>query len=314
MMNCEVLLMLGTDFPYRDFYPKDATIVQIDVRGEQLGRRSKLDFGFIGDTQTTLRALLPKLEQNQYQQHLKDSLEHYRKTRKSLDDLATGDSNKTPIHPQYVARVIDKLASDDAIFSCDVGTPSIWAARYLTMNGKRRLLGSFNHGSMANALPQAIGAQAAYPGRQVISLSGDGGLAMLLGELLTIAQYQLPVKIVLFDNHRLGMVQLEQEAAGLPHFGVELKNPNFAALAKAVGLTGLRVEDPAEVRPALERALATEGPVLVDVVTDPNVLAMPPKATVQQAKGFALAMTKMAFTGEADDVLDTVMANWRNMT
>src|SRR6202043_2105333 len=175
MMNCEVLLMLGTDFPYRDFYPKNATIVQIDVRGENLGRRSKLDFGFIGDTKTTLRALLPKLEQNKYQQHLSESVEHYRKTRKDLDDLATGNSNKAPIHPQYVARVIDKLAADDAVFTCDVGTPVIWSARYLTMNGKRRLLGSFNHGSMANAMPQAIGAQAAYPGRQVISLSGDGG-------------------------------------------------------------------------------------------------------------------------------------------
>src|SRR3984893_5886179 len=188
MMNCEVLLMLGTDFPYRDFYPKDATIVQIDVRGEHLGRRSKLDFGFIGDTKTTLRALLPKLKENPYQQHLKDSLEHYRKTRKGLDDLATANSNKPPIHPQYVARVIDKLAAEDAVFTCDVGTPVIWSARYLTMNGKRRLLGSFNHGSMANAMPQAIGAQAAYPGRQVISLSGDGGFSMLMGDFITLKQ------------------------------------------------------------------------------------------------------------------------------
>ena len=164
---------------------------------------------------------------------------------------------------------------------------------------------------MANALPQAIGAQTAYPGRQVISFSGDGGLAMLMGELLTLAQYQLPVKVVLFDNHRLGMVSLEQEVGGYPQYGVELTNPNFAAVAQAAGLTGLRVEDPAELRPALEKALAAKGPVLVDVLTDPNVLAMPPKATIQQAKGFALAMTKMAFTGELGDVTDTVMANWR---
>src|SRR6266853_4961120 len=191
MMNCEVLLMIGTDFPYRDFYPKDATIVQIDVRGEQLGRRTKVDFGFVGDTKTTLRALVPKLEQNQYQQHLKDSLEHYRKTRNGLDDLATANSNKGPIHPQYVARVIDKLATDDAVFTCDVGTPVIWAARYLTMNGKRRLIGSFNHGSMANAMPQAIGSQAAYPGRQVISMSGDGGFSMLMGDILTLKQNKL---------------------------------------------------------------------------------------------------------------------------
>src|SRR6516225_6464579 len=190
---------------------------------------------------------------------------------------------------------------------------NVWSSRYIVPAKHRRLIGSFMHGSMANALPHAIGAQLAFPGRQVISMSGDGGLGMLLGELLTVAQYQLPVKIVLFDNHRLGMVQLEQEAAGLPHYGVELKNPNFAALAQAVGLTGLRVEDPAEVRPALEQALPSNGPVLVDVVTDPNVLSMPPKATIQQAEGFALAMTRMAFTGELDDVMDTVMANWRNM-
>src|SRR5438067_7413376 len=194
MMNCDTLLMLGTDFPYQQFFPKHATVVQIDVRGEQLGRRTKLDFGFIGDTKATVRALLPHLKQNQQQQHLKESVEHYQKTRKGLDELATGNSNKAPIHPQYVARVLDKLAADDAVFSCDVGTPVIWAARYLRMNGKRRLMGSFNHGSMANALPQAIGAQATYPGRQVITLSGDGGLSMLMGDLLTLKQHELPVK------------------------------------------------------------------------------------------------------------------------
>ena len=197
------------------------------------------------------------------------------------------------------------------MFTVDTGMCAVWGARYVEAAKNRRIIGSFNHGSMANALPQAIGAQTAYPGRQVISFSGDGGLAMLMGELLTLVQYQLPVKIVLYDNHRLGMVQLEQEAAGLPHYGVELKNPNFATLAQAIGLKGLRVEDPAEVRPALEEALASNGPVLVDVVTDPNVLAVPPKATVQQAKGLALAMTKMVFTGESGDVADTVMANWR---
>ena len=200
MMNCETLLMIGTDFPYQQFFPQDATIVQIDLRGEQLGRRSKVDFGFVGDTKTTLRALLPKLEQNQYETHLKESLEQYRKARKSLDELATGDSGKKPIHPQQVARVLDQLAAEDAIFTCDVGTPTIWAARYLTMNGKRRLLGSFTHGSMANALPQAIGAQVSYPGRQVISMSGDGGLAMLMGELLTLGQHELPIKLIVFKN------------------------------------------------------------------------------------------------------------------
>ena len=226
----------------------------------------------------------------------------------------TTSAQRRPIHPEYVAATLDELAAQDAVFTMDTGMccrlgrplPAAPAAG-------RRFLGSFNHGSMANALPQAIGAQAAYPGRQVISLSGDGGLAMLMGDLLTIPQYQMPLKIVLFNNHRLGMVQMEMEVAGLPHYGVELKNPNFAAVAEAIGLMGLRVEDPAEVRPALEKALASSGPALVDVVTDPNVLAMPPKATVQQAKGFALAMTKMAFAGEIEDVMDTVMANWRDL-
>jgi pyruvate dehydrogenase (quinone) len=221
---------------------------------------------------------------------------------------------RRPIDPEHVAATLDELAGPDTVSSIDTGMCAVWGARYLRASAGRRILGSFNHGSMANAMPQAIGAQLACPNRQVISLSGDGGLAMMMGELLTIAQYQLPVKIILFDNHRLGMVQLEQEAAGLPHFGVDLKNPNFALLAQAAGLMGLRVEDPGEVRPALEQALASKGTVLVDGVTDANVLSMPPKATIQQAKGFALAMIRMAFAGELDDVTDTVMANWRNFS
>src|SRR5271165_4429407 len=196
MMDCDVLLMIGTDFPYQQFFPRDATIVQIDIRGEQLGRRTKVDFGFVGDTRTTLRALLPKLEQNQDEAHLKASLDHYWKARKGLDELATPNSGKDVIHPQYVVRVLDEIAAKDAIFSCDVGTPTIWAARYLTMNGQRRLLGSFSHGSMANALPQAIGAQASHPGRQVVTLSGDGGIAMMLGDMLSLQQLSTPVKIV----------------------------------------------------------------------------------------------------------------------
>ena len=227
MMNCELLLLIGTDFPYQQFYPKNATVVQIDVRGEQLGRRSKVDFGFIGDANTTLRALLPKLKQNAYEVHLVESVEHYRKARTGLDELATLNSGKKPIHPQYVARVIDHLAAEDAIFTCDVGTPTIWAARYLTMNGKRRLLGSFTHGSMANALPQAIGAQVSYPGRQVISMSGDGGFAMLMGDLLTLRQQDLPVKLIVFKNDSLAFVELEMKAAGILDFGTDLRQSGF---------------------------------------------------------------------------------------
>jgi len=221
-------------------------------------------------------------------------------------------TDRRPIHPEYVAAMLDELAGPNAVFTFDVGMCTVWAARYLRAAEGRRFLGSLNHGSMANALSQAIGAQLTYPDRPVVALCGDGGLAMLMGELLTVFQYELPIKILVFNNHSLGMVQLEMEVAGFPPFGVDLKNPNFALLAQAIGLAGIRVEDPAQVRPELERALASGGPALIDVVTDPNVLAMPPKAKIQQAKGFALSMTKMAFTGELDDVIDTVMANWKN--
>src|SRR5438552_778961 len=221
MMNCDLLLMIGTDFPYRQFFPTDATVVQIDLRGEQLGRRTKVDHGFVGDTTTTLRALLPQLGQNGDDKHLRASLDHYRKARKSLDELAQGEPGKKTIHPQYVVRVLDEIAAQDAVFSCDVGTPTVWAARYLTMNGQRRLLGSFNHGSMANALPQAIGAQVSHPRRQVISLSGDGGLAMLMGDLLSLRQLQAPVKVIVFKNNALAFVELEMTAAGFLDFATD---------------------------------------------------------------------------------------------
>ena len=250
-----LLLMIGTDFPYQQFFPKDATIVQIDLRGEQLGRRTKVDFGFVGDTKTTLRALLPKLDQNEYEAHLKESLDHYRNARKGLDELATANSGKKPIHPQYVARVLDQLAAEDAIFTCDVGTPTIWAARYLTMNGKRRILGSFTHGSMANALPQAIGAQVSHPGRQVISMSGDGGFAMLMGDLLTLKQHELPVKLIVFRNDSLAFVELEMKAAGILDFGTDLHNPDFTKIAEGAGLLGLRAETPDQVEPMIAQAL-----------------------------------------------------------
>jgi pyruvate dehydrogenase (quinone) len=266
MMNCETLLMIGTDFPYQQFYPKDATVVQIDLRGEQLGRRTKLDFGFVGDTKTTLRALLPKLEQNQHEMHLKKFLEHYREARKGLDELATGKSGKQSIHPQYAARVLDQFAAEDAIFTCDVGTPTIWAARYLTMNGKRRIIGSFNHGSMANALPQAIGAQVSHPGRQVVSMSGDGGLAMLRGDLLTLRQHELPVKVIVFRNESLAFVELEMESAGILDFGTDPRNPDFTKIAEGAGLLGLRAGTPDQVEPMIAQALKHDGPALVEVM------------------------------------------------
>jgi pyruvate dehydrogenase (quinone) len=309
IMNSEVLLMIGTDFPYQEFFPEDATIVQIDLRGEQLGRRTRLDFGFVGDTKTTLRALLPKLEQNQYQQHLKDSLEHYRKARKGLDDLASDNSNKKPIHPQYVARVLNQLAAEDAVFSCDVGTPTIWAARYLTMNGKRRLLGSFNHGSMANALPQAIGVQASHPGRQVISMSGDGGFSMLMGDVLTLKQHNLPVKVIVFKNDALAFVELEMKANGFLNFATDLHNPDFTKIAEGAGLLGLRAETPDQVEPAIAQALKHDGPALVEVLVARQELSMPPTISYEQAKGFSLFMLKAVLNGRGDELIDLAKVN-----
>ena len=309
MMNCDTLLMLGTDFPYQQFYPEDATIIQVDIRGEQIGRRTKVDLGLIGDVKTTLTALIPKLQMKNNSAHLNDSLTHYREARKGLDDLATGEPGRKPIHPQYVAKMLDELAAKDAIFSCDVGTPTIWAARYLTMNGKRRLLGSFTHGSMANALPQAIGAQVSHPGRQVIALSGDGGLAMLMGDLLSLQQLQLPVKIIVLNNSSLAFVELEMKAAGIVDFGTDLRNPNFAKMAEAAGLLGLRAETPEQVVPMIEQALKHDGPALVEVLVSRQELSMPPTITVDQAKGFGLFMLRAVLSGRGEEIVDLARVN-----
>ena len=309
MMNCDVLLMIGTDFPYQQFFPKDATIVQIDIRGEQLGRRAKLDYGFTGDTKTTLLALLPKLVDNKDDEHLKTSVEHYQKARKGLDELATQEIADKHIHPQYVTRVLDELAAKDAIFSCDVGTPTIWAARYLTMNGKRRLLGSFSHGSMASALPQSIGAQVSHPGRQVISLSGDGGISMLMGDLLSLRLVQLPVKVLVFKNNALAFVELEMKAAGMLEFATDLHNPNFAKIADAAGLLGLTAETPDQVRPMITEALKYDGPALVEVLVHRQELSMPPSIGFEQMTGFGLFMLKAILSGHGDEIIDLAKIN-----
>ena len=309
MMNCNTLLMIGTDFPYQQFFPRHATVIQIDIRGEQLGRRTKLDYGLVGDTKITLQAVLPKLKQNGDDQHLQTSLEHYRKARKGLDELATEGSERKGSHPQFVARAMSELAHDDAIFTCDVGTPTIWASRYLKMNGKRRLLGSFVHGSMASALPQAIGAQLAMPNRQVITMSGDGGVSMLLGDLLTLRQLELPVKVVVFRNDSLSFVELEMKAGGFLDFGVELKNPDFAALARSAGLLGLKAETAKDVRPMLQQAFEHDGPALVEVLVHRQELSMPPTITLEQATGFGLFMLKAVLSGRGDELVDLAKVN-----
>jgi len=309
MMNCNTLLMIGTDFPYQQFFPSHATVIQIDLRGEQLGRRTKVDYGIVGDTKATLQVLLPKLKQNGDDKHLRKSVEHYRKTRKSLDDLATEGNKPRGSHPQFVARQISELASEDAIFTCDVGTPTIWAARYLKMNGKRRLLGSFSHGSMANALPQAIGAQLVALERQVVSMSGDGGLAMLLGDLLTLHQLNLPVKIIVFRNNSLDFVELEMKASGFLDFGTDLENPDFAALAQSAGVLGLKAETAKDVRPTLQKAFKHDGPALVEVLVHRQELSMPPTITLEQAAGFGIFMLKAVISGRGDELIDLAKVN-----
>ena len=314
MRDCDVLLMLGTDFPYRQFYPEGAgvRIAQVDIRAENIGRRVAVDLGVVGDVRATLAALLPLIDEKADGGHLAQAQRHYAKARKALDSLAVGTPGKRPIHPQQIAKAISDHASEDAVFTCDVGLPTVWAARYLAMNGKRRLLGSFWHGSMANAMPQGIGAQAACPGRQVISLSGDGGLTMLMGDFLTLTQYRLPLKVVVFNNGALGFIELEQKSTGFLDFGTELKNPNFAAMAEAIGIRGIRLEDPSDVDQGIAAALAHDGPVLVDAVVNRTELAMPPSITLEMAKGFTLYMVKAVMSGRGDELVDLASTNlWR---
>jgi pyruvate dehydrogenase (quinone) len=310
IMNCDLLLMLGTDFPYQQFYPPHAYVVQIDIRGEQIGRRTKVDLGLVGDIRDTLGALKPLiLQKNDDKGHLKSSLDHYKNARKDLDSYAVGKSGQTPIHPQYVARIIDDIASPDAIFTCDVGTPTVWAARYLRMNGKRRLLGSFSHGSMANALPQAIGAQEAFPDRQVICLSGDGGFSMLMGDFLSLKQLKLPIKVIIFNNSSLGFVELEMKAAGILSYGTDLENTDFSKLAQATGILGLRAEKPEQVKPMLKQAFEHNGPALVDVYVNRQELLIPPSINIEEIKGFTLYMIKAVLNGRGDEIVDLAKTN-----
>jgi pyruvate dehydrogenase (quinone) len=314
MLDCDALLMLGTDFPYRQFYPQGSgvRIAQVDLRAEQIGRRTAVDIGVVGDIRSTLQALLPLLKEKSDDSHLTQAQRHYAKTRRELDDLATARPGGGLIHPQQIARAVSERAADDAVFTCDVGLPTVWAARYLAMNGRRRLLGSFWHGSMANALAQAIGAQAALPGRQVVSLSGDGGFTMLMGDLLSLKQLHLPVKVVVFNNGALGFIELEQKSTGFLDYGTELRNPSFAAMAEAVGIRGIRLQDAAEVEDGIAAALAHDGPVVIDAVVNRSELAMPPSITVEMAKGFSLYMVKAIMSGRGDEVIDLARTNlWR---
>ena len=311
LMDCDVLLILGSDLPYQQFYPSEATVIQVDLRGEQLGRRTPIDVGLVGGVRETVEQLLPKLTETRSSKHLNAAQKHFAKTRKELDSLAT--PSKRSIHPQYLARLLDQAAEDDAVFIPDVGSPVVWASRYLTMNGRRRLLGSFVHGSMANALSQAIGAQSVEPDKQVIAMAGDGGLTMLLGELLTAVQHKLPVKTVVFNNSSLNFVEVEMKAAGFVNYATELENPDFSAVGQALGMHSIRVERSADLPAAVAEFLAHDGPALLDVVTERQELSIPPAITAEQAKGFTLYAIRTVLSGKGDELFDLAKTNFRQL-
>ncbi|MER5810069.1 pyruvate dehydrogenase [Streptomyces sp. NPDC002033] len=312
--ECDLLILLGTDFPYNAFLPDDVKIVQVDIRPEHLGRRSQLDLAVWGDVRETLRALNTRVRAKTDRRFLDRMLKKHADALEGVVKAYTRKVEKhTPIHPEYVASVLDELADEDAIFTIDTGMCNVWAARYLSPNGKRRIIGSFSHGSMANALPQAIGAQFTDRSRQVVSMSGDGGFSMLMGDFLTLVQYDLPVKVVLFNNSSLGMVELEMLVSGLPSYGTTNRNPDFAAIARAAGAYGVRVEKPKQLTAALKDAFRHDGPALVDVVTDPNALSIPPKISADMVTGFALSASKIVLDGGVGRMIQMARSNLRNV-
>ena len=309
MKSCDTLLLLGTDFPYRQFYPDGAVIAQIDIRPEALGNRCPLDLGLIGSVKETLDALQPMIDEKADAAHLNDALDDYKSARRNLDELAESNPHSRLIHPQYVTRLVSELADEDAIFTCDVGTPVAWTARYLKVNGKRRIIGSFNHGSMANALLQAIGAQATFPKRQVVSLSGDGGFTIMMGEFVTLIQTGLPVKVAVLNNGTLGFVELEMKASGFVDVGCDLKNPNFAAMADAMGIKAIRVEQPQDLKGALAEILGHQGPALLDVVSTRQELIMPPVTTLDEAHHFGVFMMRAVLDGRGKELVQLAKEN-----
>ncbi|MEU8622567.1 pyruvate dehydrogenase [Streptomyces sp. NPDC048623] len=312
--ECDLLILLGTDFPYNAFLPDDVKIVQIDVRPERLGRRSRLDLAVWGDVRETLRCLIPRVRAKTDRRFLDKMLKKHAEALEGVVKAYTRKVEKhVPIHPEFVASMVDELADDDAVFTVDTGMCNVWAARYLTPNGRRRIIGSFSHGSMANALPQAIGAQFTDRGRQVVSMSGDGGFTMLMGDFLTLVQYDLPVKVIVFNNSSLSMVELEMLVAGLPAYGTTNKNPDFAAIARAAGAYGVRVEKPKQLASSLRDAFKHKGPALVDVVTDPNALSIPPRISAEMVTGFALSASKMVLDGGVGRMLQMARSNLRNV-
>nr|WP_320059258.1 thiamine pyrophosphate-dependent enzyme [uncultured Bacteroides sp.] len=313
MHECDLLVLLGTDFPYTPFMPVHNKIVQIDIKPENLGRRAKLDLGLCGDVKDSLQALLPLVENKEETTFLNRQLKFYKEVKKNLLYYVNDKGESNAIHPEYVASVINELADKDAIFTVDTGMCCVWAARYIDGTGQRKMLGSFNHGTMANAMPQAIGASLACPEKQVIAFCGDGGLSMMMGDLMTIVQYHLPVKIVLFNNQSLGMVKLEMQVAGIPDVETDMLNPDFDKLAEAMGMFGVTITDPADLKTTLQSALQQDGPALITIRTDANALAMPPKLEFDQMKGFAYYMGKMMLSGRTNEILKIVKSNYKHL-
>jgi pyruvate dehydrogenase (quinone) len=313
MHESDLILLLGTDFPYMPFYPQGKAVVQIDIRPENLGRRTKLTMGLYGDVKTTINSLIPMLNRKEDTSFLEAQLHIHAKVKEHLQLYVNDKGKKDMIHPEAVADQLNKLASDNAIFTCDTGMCNVWSARYIRANGKREIIGSLIHGSMANAMPQAIGAALACPDREVVAMCGDGGISMLLGDLATIKQYNLPIRVIVFNNRSLGMVKLEMEVMGLPDFEVDMQDPDFAMVAEAMGIRGITINDPDKLEQDLEKAFAHNGPVLVNVLTDRTALALPPHIDLKMVKGMAISMTKMMLGGKMEEVLDTVKGNYRHM-
>jgi pyruvate dehydrogenase (quinone) len=313
MHDCELLVLLGTDFPYTPFMPMENRIVQIDIKPENLGRRAKLDMGLCGDVKDTLQALLPMIEIKEDSAFLAKQLMFHKEVQKKLLIYVNDTGKSNAIHPEFVVSVINELAAKDAIFTVDTGMCCVWAARYIDGTGERKMLGSFNHGSMANAMPQSIGAALACPDKQVIAFCGDGGLSMMMGDLMTIVQYKLPVKIIVFNNRSLGMVKLEMEVAGIPDLETDMLNPDFTKIAEAMGIPGITISDPGEVKSALKKAFQHEGPILITIQTDPNALVMPPKLEFDEIKGMALYMGRMMLGGRMDEVFNIISSNYKHI-
>ncbi|RNE49852.1 pyruvate dehydrogenase [Corynebacterium alimapuense] len=311
--EADLLILLGTDFPYTEYLPA-GNVAQVDIDGSHIGRRTTISYPVVGDVGAVIDNILPHLEDKTDRSFLDKQLRKHARVLEGAVDAYTKDvGNHRPIHPEYVASLVDELAADDAIFTVDTGMCNVWAARYLTPNGQRREIGSFRHGTMANALPHAIGAQFVDRSRQVISFNGDGGLGMLLGELLTVKLHQLPLKMVVFNNSSLGMVKLEMLVEGMPEFGTDHDQVNFAAIAEGMGIHSIRIEDPARLREDLAAALAYPGPVLIDVVTDPDALSIPPNITWEMLIGFSRAATRTVFGGGVGRMVKLARTNARNI-